>query len=704
MKRTVYICSGCRIGNAVDVERLKQMAQEEYGVEAEVRPFLCQKDSVAELNAVETDALVLAACSPRVNVENFTIPGKLVERVNIREMVAWTLPEGSEEAQELAEDYLRMGIAQVERRSLPEGIPQAVEDRLLVVGGGLSGLTAAVEAAEAGTKVTLVERAPELGGFARRFPKLFPRRSPYRDLEPNDIADLAARVQGHPNVDVRTSTEVVSTAGQPGSFSVTLRHEGAEEVLLAGALVVATGFRPYDANKLPHLGYGQHKDVVTSVEFEDMLAQGRAIRPSDGRPPRSVAFVQCAGSRDPNHLPYCSSFCCNGSLKQALLLREQQPDARAYILYTDMRTPGTGEEFYRRAQEDEGIFFARGEVPGVRAGAVGELLVELRDSTLGEALELQADLVVLAVGAVPTTHEDNVLNLQYRQGPLLPVDQYGFPDSNFNCFPFETQRTGIYSAGSVRQPMDLESCREDAAGAALKAIQSMRMAGGGGAVHPRSGDLSYPHFFLQKCTQCKRCTEECPFGALDDDEGGTPKLNPSRCRRCGICMGACPVQIISFENYSVASLSAAVKAVSMPEDPEKPRILAFVCENDAYPAFDMAGINRMQGEASVRVVPLRCLGSLNTILLADAFSGGVDGVLLAGCKSGADYQCHFIRGSELATRRMTNVRETLDRLMIESERVKFVQMAITDFDQVGEITRSFAEEIRAFGPNPFKGM
>ena len=192
-----------------------------------------------------------------------------------------------------------------------------------------------------------------------------------------------------------------------------------------------------------------------------------------------------------------------------------------------------------------------------------------------------------------------ILNLNYRQGPDLPVLQDGFPDSKFVCFPYESMRTGIYAAGAVRAPMDAALTEEDASGAVMKAIQCIELASRGQAVHPRTGDLSYPSFFLQRCTQCKRCTEECPFGALDEDEKGTPKFNPYRCRRCGICMGACPERIVSFKNYSVDMIASMVKAIEVPDEfEEKPRILVLACENDAYPALDMAGQGRQQYDPS----------------------------------------------------------------------------------------------------------
>ncbi|EQD62540.1 Methyl-viologen-reducing hydrogenase, delta subunit, partial [mine drainage metagenome] len=161
---------------------------------------------------------------------------------------------------------------------------------------------------------------------------------------------------------------------------------------------------------------------------------------------------------------------------------------------------------------------------------------------------------------------------------------------------------------------------------------------------------------MQKCTACGRCTQECPFGALELDGQRHPVLETNRCRRCGICMGACPVQVISFPDYSVEMMNAMQKAVDLPEDDDKPRVLVLACENDAYPALDMVGINRLQYPADFRVVPVRCLGSVNAVVVADAVQRGYDGVVLLGCRSGENYQCHFIQGSELLGVRMDNVR------------------------------------------------
>jgi len=170
-------------------------------------------------------------------------------------------------------------------------------------------------------------------------------------------------------------------------------------------------------------------------------------------------------------------------------------------------------------------------------------------------------------------------------------------------------------------------------------------------------------------------------------------------------MGACPERIISFKNYSVGMIGDMVKSINVPDEyEEKPRILVLACENDAYPALDMAGIRRMKYNPWVRVIPLRCLGSMNLIWIADALSSGIDGVLLLGCKYGDDYQCHFIKGSELANIRLSKIKETLDRLALESDRVRFETVSISDYDRLPKILDEFAERIQEIGPNPYKGF
>jgi len=344
----------------------------------------------------------------------------------------------------------------------------------------------------------------------------------------------------------------------------------------------------------------------------------------------------------------------------------------------------------------------------VPQAADGEAIRQLRDAHgIIEKGEAGAQLEAAKETAEKLKDHDGtaILNLNYRQGPDLPVLKYDFPDSHFICFPYETRRTGIYAAGCVRAPTDSDACREDAAGAAMKAIQCVELATRGAAVHPRWEDSSYPDFALQRCTQCKRCTEECPFGALNEDEKGTPEVNLTRCRRCGICLGACPERIVSFSDYSIEIVSSMIKAIEVPdEDEEKPRLLGLLCENDAYPALDAAALKRMPLSPWIRFIPVRCLGAVNVVWVADALSKGYDGILMIGCKSGDDYQCHFIKGSELMGTRGENIREKLNQLALEEERVRVEEISISDYEKLPGIINEFAKEIEDIGANPFKGF
>ncbi|MFH1842164.1 MAG: FAD-dependent oxidoreductase [bacterium] len=736
----VYICSGCGIGDVLDCEDLKSVADEGGAAVAKTHACLCNPEGIDciknDIAGEELNRVVVAACSARVMTDVFDLgPEMFVERANIREQAAWCHTteddEDKENTQMLARDYIRMGLAKVANGEAP--MPEIVEinKTVLVIGGGVSGLTSAKAAADAGYDVVLVEKEAELGGWAQKFTQSFPRQAPWTDLEPGGVSELIEAVTGHDKISVHASATVETMDGAPGMFEVKLSN-GTE--LQIGSVVQASGWRPYAPEKLGHLGYGASPDVVTNVQVEGMFANGGFKQPSTGKTPGSVAFIQCAGSRDPDHLPYCSTVCCRTSLKQAHLVRQQYPDTKVYILYKDIRTPAQFELFYKQMQDDEGVFLTKGEVTEVTADG-GQLAVNLENTLLGEKIQVKADMVVLAAGMVPSALVDDgvldkddgeegeageaggkkagasaesgagILNLTYRLGTDLPTLKYGFPDSHFVCFPYETRRTAIYAAGCVRAPMDTLQANKDAHGAALKAIQALELMGRGEAAHPRARDTSFPDFFLQRCTQCKRCTEECPFGSLDEDAKGTPKPNPTRCRRCGICMGACPERIVSFKNYSPNMVSQIIKSIEIPdEEDEKPRYLAFICENDAYPSVDMVGLKRLKYSSFIRFIPVRCLGSINTVWIGDALSNGFDGILLFGCKYGDDYQCHFVRGSELANTRMDNVKDKLQQLALEEERVQIHTLAINEYDKLPGIIDDFVEEMDGIGMNPFKGF
>ncbi len=740
-KYGVYICKGCDIANTVDIEKLEECGGKEMKTDiCKSHDALCGTAGLdlikADISGEGVNVLIIAACSPRAKTKEFQFDGCIVERANLREFVAWSQEPNTEDTQALAEDYIRMGVTKSRSMDLPEPfLLEELDKSVLVVGGGIAGMTSALGAAEAGYDVTLVEKQAELGGWAGKMHKQLPQSYPFEKIETPTIKDTIAKVTSNDKIKVFTSSEIEKIAGFPGQYDVSIKTNGGSEQTKAGSVVNAAGWRPYDATKLGHLGYGT-PNVITNVQMEEIASAGKIIRPSDGKPAKRVAFIQCAGSRDPEHLPYCSSMCCLTSLKQAAYVRESDDDAIAYVLYKDMRTPGQYELFYKSMQNDPGVMLTKGEVVGITEAGDGNLNVELKDTFLGESIIIEADMVVLATGMVPNSRIEpevlaewkvkfdeeakakgqkpdpnaplephkvpNILNLDYMQGPELPIleEAYGFTDSNYICFQYETRRTGIYTAGSIRQPMHMLGSTEDGMGASLKAIQCIEATEKGYAVHPRAWDQTYPEVNLQKCTSCKRCTEECPFGAIEEDEKGVPFHKMSRCRRCGTCLGSCPERVINFKDFNIMMMSKAFKSVDVPE--EGLRLLGLVCENDAYPALDAAALNRSKWSNAIRFVPVRCLGNLNLAWIADALSNGIDGMILLGCKFGENYQCHFVRGSELASERLGKLQETLGRLMLEPERVELVQLSIQDYDKLPQILADYVEKMEEFEPNPFK--
>jgi len=700
-KTGVYICSGCEIGKSVNIEKLSQIVIDEQNITVCKNHFsLCSVEGYEliskDIEKENLDSIVIAACSPRVKTGIFDFPENIIcERVNLREQVAWCYEPGEEDTQMAAEDYLRMGIAKVKNISNPKPyIADNINSDILVVGGGITGITASIEGAKAGYTIHLIEKEENLGGWSGKLYKQIPDKEPYNTLIEPVVTEKISEVEGNPGIIVYKSTTITKISGQPGKFEVIIQN-GQEQKITVGSIVASMGWKPYDANALPHLGYGKYKNVLTNVEFEEFIKEDPARKLA-----KSILFIQCAGSRDKDHLPYCSSFCCGTTLKQAKYIRDISPETFVFIIYKDIRTPGLYEEFYKEVQKNDYLFIIKGEINEIKEKN-NRLEIIIKNTLLGEDIEITADMIVLATGMTPAGTED--LNLAYRLGKGLPELKYNFSDSHFICFPYETRRTGIYAAGSLRVPMDIPSSIEDAQGAMLKAIQCIEATKRGEAVHPRSGDKSYPDLYIERCTDCKRCTEECPFGAYDETEKGTPLPNPTRCRRCGICVGSCPERVISFSDFSINSVSAMIKSINVPDEfEEKPRILVFVCENDAYPALDLAGRKGLRYSPYVRIIPVRCIGSINNVWISDALSKGFDGILQIGCKPGDDYQCHFIHGSELSETRGENFQETLETMMLEPERIKTEFVEITDYYKITEIINEYVETIEEIGLNPFK--
>ena len=405
---------------------------------------------------------------------------------------------------------------------------------IVVVGGGITGLTAALEAAEADQKVVLVEKNPYLGGRVAQLHQYFPKFCPpYCGLEIN-----FKRIRSNANIDVYTMAEVTSITGSEGDYTVSIKQapryvndkctacgkcseaveatisnpfnygldqikaaylphdmafpfryvidpsiagtadgqqaadacpygavdlsdKGQELEIKAGAVIWATGWTPYDATKLETYGFSEARNLISNVQMERLAAPagptgGKILRPSDGEAPKSVAFIQCAGSRDENHLPYCSTICCLASLKQSMYLREQLPDTEVTIYFIDIRAMDRNEDVYTKVKADGGVKFIKSKIARINQQADGSLELEGENTATMEKFAAKHDLVVLATGMQPNTAENPVPG-----------------DVSYDDYGFLRPQGGIIGAGTVRRPCEVVSCAQDGTAAALKAIQKV---------------------------------------------------------------------------------------------------------------------------------------------------------------------------------------------------------------------------------------
>ncbi len=461
--------------------------------------------------------------------------------------------------------------------------------------------------------------------------------------------------------------------------AVNLDEQPGEVTIKAGAVLVTTGWDGYPLEKVEEYGYGLYPNVVSNLEMEAI-----AENPPDLK---EVGFIQCAGSRDERHLNYCSTVCCSATLKQILYLKEIKPDAKCYIFYQDIRTPGFDEELYQKAKALDQVLFIRGNPSTVRPGENGKLRVRAEDTFSGAEIALNLDLLVLAGGMIPSAGTQEI-------GALLklPRTPGGFFEAHLPCHPEESQKTGIRVGGSCRGPMGVAASIESGHRAAMDILpfvaETIRI------------EPAYPELNLAKCDKCKRCVEECPYSSYSFDPSGFPALDLTKCRLCGNCMGICPLSAISMRNLTIAQLAAQIRAIKtsfLPKD--EPVVLAFLCRYDAYFAARAAMDMNLGVPPNVFFLRLPCAGSVNNALIADALAFGIDGILIAGCK---DSQCHFIKGNQLVKTRSEDLADKLRKMVMEPRRVRLETLEIRDSRRYAALVREYVAELKKMGPNPFR--
>jgi heterodisulfide reductase subunit A len=649
----VFICHcGENIAGTVDVDAVTQVASGWPGVaHAEHYRYMCsdpgQKLLIEAIQNEHLTGVVVAACSPAMHEATFrnaAVQGGLnpylAEMANIREQCSWVHSDKAA-ATLKAIDIVRLMVEKVKRNRPMEPIAVPVTKRALVIGGGIAGIQAALDMANGGHEVVLVEREPSIGGHMAQLSETFPTL----DCSQCILTPRMVEVGRHPNIRLLTYSEVEGISGTVGSFTARIRRKpryviedkctncgdcarvcpqvvpnefdhglgwrraiyipspqsvpaaytldeksclglhplvcdkcfraceaGALDLNMqpqilevnVGAVVVATGFELFAAEQTTELGWGRLPDVLTGLEFERLLSAsgptaGEVRRPSDGKVPKEVVFIQCVGSRDPARAnPYCSKICCMYTAKHALLYQHKVPDGQAHVFYIDVRAGGKGyEEFYDHVRRD-GVLYRRGSPSEIlRHG--DKLIVRAEDTLVGDAVEVSADMVVLAAAMVPPNDMGKVAGLL-----RLPLSPDGFlMESHPKLRPVESLTAGVFLAGAAQAPKDIPETVAQASAAASK-VQALF-----------SQDRLQREPLLARvneatCEGCLDCQKVCPYGAITSKEirdqwGAIQRVvstvNVGACEGCGACLVACRNHSIDLDGFTDEQMHSQIVAL-----------------------------------------------------------------------------------------------------------------------------------------------
>ena len=656
----VFVCHcGTNIAGTVDVRRVAETLKNEPGVVYSIDyTYMCSesgqnliKDAIRDYKLT---GVVVCSCSPRMHENTFrkaaTAAGLnpyMVEIANIREQCSW-IHKDIVEATEKAVILGRAAIAKVHLNAPLKAGESPVIKRALVIGGGIAGIQTALDIADAGFEVDIVEKQPTIGGKMTQLDKTFPTL----DCAACILTPKMVECAQNEKINIYSYSEVDAVSGFVGNFSVKIKKKAryvdetkctgcgictekcpqkkvpnefnmgmdnrravyipfaqavpkvatidanyctmmktgkcgvCSKVCTAGAIdytqkdeiverqygaiVVATGFNPINVEKYDEFAYSQSKDVITSLEFERLTnaagpTSGKLLRPSDGKHPHTIVFVQCVGSRctAEKGKSYCSKICCMYTAKHAMLTREKYPDTDVYVFYIDVRTPGKNfDEFYRRATEEYGVHYIKGMVGKVSPRADGTLDVQASDLIMNEQLHINADLVVLAAAIEP---DKSARPLATKLTASMDTNDF-FTEAHPKLRPVESPTAGIFLSGACQGPKDIPETVSQAGAAAAKVIGLL------------AKDKLVTNPCVAKsdenlCNGCSQCANVCPYGAITyaDKEFRMPdrttkmrrvaSVNPAVCQGCGACTVTCPSGAMDLQGFSNRQIMAEVDAI-----------------------------------------------------------------------------------------------------------------------------------------------
>jgi len=780
----IFICHcGLNIAGTLDIKELVEYAKTLPNVVyVKDNRYTCADPGQDEIRKgikeYKLNRVIVAACSPRMHEPTFRrtvseagLNPFLFEMANIREFSSWCHPSTPKDATEKAKDIIRMAAAKARLLMPLQTIEVPVTNKALVIGGGIAGINAALDLAEMGFKVYMLEKTESIGGHMAQLDKTFPTLDCSICIEGPKMVDVGR----HPNIQIIAYSDLLSVSGYIGNFKVKIRKNpryviaeqctgcgeckdacpieypnewdmtlgvrkaisvpfdqvvplvytinkdyciecfkcvdacGAREAinfeqkpeeieLEVGAIVVATGYDIYLPYDMPLYGYGKYPNVLTSLEFERLILAagptgGKVVRASDGKKPHSVAFIQCVGSRDKNKYPYCSNFCCMYTLKHAVQLKEKyKQDVEVYVLYMDMRSPFKGyEEFYDRARE-LGANFIRGRVSRVlEIPETKNLIIHVEDTNIGQPIEVEAEMVVLATAAIPKKGTDEMARiLNLTRG----ADGF-FMESHPKLKPIDAPTDGIFLAGACQGLKDIPYSVSQGSGAASKAATVISKPKW--KIEPIVSVVD-PSRCRNVNAKCGICAERCPYGSIKVEEKKPAEVITAMCHGCGTCVAECPADAITQMHFTDAQILAQVRA-ALEKDPAD-KILAFLCNWCSYAGADLAGTSRFEYPPSVRSIRVMCSGRVDRDFVLEAFRLGAGMVLVGACH--LPYDCHYISGNWKMKARMDALAPMLHKLGLSPERFRVEYVSAAEGVKFAELIREMNGQLRSLGKDKIK--
>jgi len=550
----VFVCHcGINIGAYVNVPDAVEYAKQLPNVvHAERNLFTCSEEGISAIKKgikeYNLNRVLVASCTPRTHeplfraaCEEAGLNKYLFEFVNIRDQCSWVHMREPQKATEKAKDLIRMGVAKARLLEPLEEIELKVAPSALIIGGGIVGMEAALNLANQGFDVHLVEKEPELGGLLRSINKLFSTNQEAVKV----VKPLVEQVKNHPRIKTHLSSKVKQVTGFIGNFNVTLDGKGKEDQFTVGTIVVAVGAEPLKPTG--QYGYRKMPNVITQLELEERMKKGEPIG-------QNVVMINCVGARVPERT-YCSRICCMTAIKNAFLIKESNPKAKVWILHRDLMTYGVDFETYYRKAMELGVRFIRYSLEKLPE-VVGDKRVEkikVYHELLRREIELPCDMLVLTTPLIPAGDNQNISKML-----KVSLDEFGFLlEAHLKLRPVEFAMDGVYVCGSARWPTDVTEGISQAYAAASKAAGPLRM----GFVKAEAINAFVNE---DECSGCGVCEVLCPFQAIElqpRDDKRVSHINEAVCKGCGTCGAACPSGAISMHHFTDEQILAQVEAL-----------------------------------------------------------------------------------------------------------------------------------------------